>query len=333
MTYATTLAYYIHLCALPRIERPDFTQHPIHTRLLQLKEGVSMLEELDFAAGSVSDIDPIAASRAAALEADDDEDDDDKAEMIQAKRELIMRMLAASGNGVGIMPGDEDDDDLDVGGLWQKEGLDDGELDDLLADAEANGEAPKRKRIAPRGRKSKKGIKNNKLQVMESATQLCFTHLAEPTFVSTKKKSTPWERVKDMDVDILGDPTALNDADAADKERRKKSLRFHTSKIASTSARRAAARAQRLGGDEDVPYRDRHAAALRRSGKAAEGEALDDSDFTDGDKKRAREVREENGDAEGGDDVEGYYDLVKRRRTDAKAAKAAAHEEFQAAKL
>lgn len=52
-------------------------------------------------------------------------------------------------------------------------------------------------------------------------------------------------------------------------------------------------------------------------------------------KKRARREEEDTIDADGGegDAADGYYELVKRRKTDLKEAKAAAHEERQAEKL
>lgn len=314
-----------------------------------------MLEDLDFAAGEDSDIDP--------LEGDEKtEEDVELAELMKAKKELMARMQIASGSGMEVMPDGEDEDEdeeayydeeEDMENLWHQAGLEDGELDDLLADADADEEeqeAPAKK-SSKKDKKKKKASseksKKPKSKVLDeedldqdaeetSKPAHSFTPLEEPTFVSSKKTKSRDKAARNDD--ILGDPTALNEADATDKERRKRSLQFHTSKIASTSARRAAARASRLGGDEDLPYRDRQAArdaALRKNSMAdaREGEDLDGSEWTEKDKKRAREVREEDGDDAGEDDGEDYYDLVKRRKTAKAEAKAAAHEDYQAAKL
>jgi len=152
-----------------------------------------------------------------------------------------------------------------------------------------------------------------------------YALLEEPAFVPSKPSVRSSRRELAAD-DDLGDPTHLNEADSADKAAKKRSLRFHTSKIAATSARRAAARQERMGGDDDIPYRDRKAArdaALRKNGGGQEdGADLDGSEWTDKDRKRAREVMEgEEGDDGAVEGDDGYYDLVKRRRTEEKDAK------------
>jgi U3 small nucleolar RNA-associated protein 3 len=367
ITYATTLAFYIHLCALPPDSRPDMASHPILTRLLQLKEGVAMLEDLDFAAGESSDVDPLE-------DGERTEEDEELARLMKnSKAGIMMQQIAATKGGAGRTAGagagdEEDEEDEvegyydeeeDMQGLWHTAGLEDGELDDLLADvgaedaeeeAKMNKKSKVKEKKSKEGKKEKKDKKDKKKKTeavdlyaddasmeddddVSSAHQ--FTPLEEPAFFSASKKTKSKDRTTASD-DILGDPTALNEADATDKERRKRSLQFHTSKIASTSARRAAARAQRLGGDEDIPHRDRQAArdaALRKNSQGGVGEDLDGSEWTEKDKKRAREVRDEDGDDADGDDGDAYYDLVKRRKTDKQEAKEAAHEEFRAAKL
>jgi len=318
-----------------------------------------MLEDLDFAAGENSDIDPLEGGERT-------DEDAELAELMRAKKEMMARMMIATQGGQN-MPAGQDaveeaegwyDEEEDMEKLWHQAGLEDGELDDLLADADGSDseeEKPKKKKSEKSGKKDKeakkekkdkkdKKKKSKKVEIPEldledlddvepSTNGHAFAPLEEPAFASAKK-SEKSERTSNSD-DILGDPTSLNDADATDKERRKRSLQFHTSKIASTSARRAAARNQRLGGDEDIPYKDRQAArdaALRKNSQASVGEDLDGSEWTEKDKKRAREVREEEAGSDG-DDGDDYYDLVKRRKTEKKEAKEAAHEEYQAAKL
>lgn len=344
LTYATTLAFYIHLCALPEAERPDLSSHPIIGRLLQLKEGLEALENLDFAAGSVTDPGFELYVRPGMGEMDS-EDEEEMEAMMAAKRELMGRMLAEGEEGSD----ESDDEDMeglefneeDAQNLWNADSFEDDELQDLLADQEsevqrlAKAEGKKNKRV--RSRPNKKAA----AAVEEESPAVAFTPIAEPTFVSSssKKKSKKAAPVTDED-DTLGDMLELDEADAGDKERQKKSLRFHTSRIAAMSARRSAARERKLGGDDDVPYRDRQAArdaALRKNapkGNFNGGAELDGSDWTDSDRKRAREVRDEaDGDVEEAHDDDGYYDLVKRQKVAKEEAKAAAHEEFMEDKL
>ena len=56
--------------------------------------------------------------------------------------------------------------------------------------------------------------------------------------------------------DSSGDAVVPDTADSANKKARKHTLRFHTSKIESASARRQGARLA-LGGDDDVLYHER----------------------------------------------------------------------------
>lgn len=319
---------------------------------------MSDLEELDFAAGSDADSDPILDSLKESFGLDPNE------ELTPEKKLAFMDWLQKQ-RGSGGMGADDDeevedeDDDFDFDESWKTAGLEEDELDDLLADADEGDlssdeiELPvdkpkkvKKSKSKAEGSSSDKKKKSKKAKAEdvepEPTPVASFTPLAEPAFKSSKSKKSV--RSLSADDDTLGDATSLLEADASDKERRTKSLRFHTSKIASTSNRRAAARAQRLGGDEDVPYRDRQKArdaALRKnSGGQDGGEELDGTEWTESDKKRAREVRDEAGDdlddrdGDGMDDGAGeYYDLVKRRKTEKLADKEAAHEARQAEKL
>jgi U3 small nucleolar RNA-associated protein 3 len=281
---------------------------------------------------------------------DEDEDEDEFEAMLAAKRELMGRMQ----EGAGMQPDDDDDmddeeeidDDDDMAHIWKADAeaediaFDDSELADLIADAERGAAKADSKEKKKRGKKAKKSkaAKAEAKADSDSDDAVAFTPMAEPEFVSTKKsKSKKSLALSDADA-MLGDSIELADADAGDKDRRKKTLRFHTAKIAATSARRSAARDKRLGGDDDIPYRDRQAArdaALRKNGpRGTEGEDLDGSEWTDSDRKRAREVRDEaDADAGDADADDGYYDLVKRRKVAKDEEKAAKHDEFLEDKL
>lgn len=328
LTYATTLAFYIHLCALPADERPDLSAHPVINRLLELKQGLAALEDLDFDAGSVSDKGPELFVRP-----DEDEDED----MAEAKRELMARMLAGELPGAEGMTFDEFDEmDMEEGGeedgnLWHQAGLEDDELGELLADQAAllKTESKKEKKKKERGRKKKSKVVDDDDD--EAPAPVAFTPLAEPEFVATKKKSKKAPKLSAED-ETLGDLLELTDADAGDKEHRKRSLQFHTQRINSMSNRRSAARERRAGGDDDIPHRSRQAArdaALRKNAPKGDGGEDLGGEWSESDRKRAREVREEAEDDEAGE----YYDLVKRRKVAKDAAKEGAHEAFREAKF
>ncbi|KAJ9101026.1 hypothetical protein QFC20_005310 [Naganishia adeliensis] len=117
LTYATMLAFYLHLASLPEDQRPNFDTHPILPRLAQLKEGVAMLEDLDFDAASIDGEDEDEED----AEGLDDEEDED---VVTGKAELMARLVGTTGM---------DWDDADV--IWEGGELEDGELVDLREDA------------------------------------------------------------------------------------------------------------------------------------------------------------------------------------------------------
>ncbi|KAL2145131.1 hypothetical protein VTI28DRAFT_7881 [Corynascus sepedonium] len=123
----------------------------------------------------------------------------------------------------------------------------------------------------------------------------------------------------------FGEEEALDARTAADKARRKKSLKFYTSQIVQKANKRAGA-GRDAGGDMDIPYRERfkdrqarlNAEAERRGKKGSKfGADLggDDSGGEDDDAAVARQVR--------GEEDE-YYDMVAhgaRKKREDKAAR------------
>ena len=129
---------------------------------------------------------------------------------------------------------------------------------------------------------------------------------------------------KDSDSDF-DEQTALTPHEAAEKAKRKKSLRFYTSQIAQKSNKRDAA-GRDAGGDADLPYRerlkDRQArlnaeaeARGKKSKKGTEGEALGGPSDEE-DHATAQELRDGSG-------SEDYYDFIAARSAEKKASKAA----------
>lgn len=147
----------------------------------------------------------------------------------------------------------------------------------------------------------------------------------KPATTTTK---TPQLLSDDSDI---GEQNALTAQEAAEKAKRKKSLRFYTSQIAQKSNKRDAA-GRDAGGDADLPYRERfrdrqirlNAEAEARGQKPKENGKGDEplgGSSDEEDRRVAKDLREDV-------DSDGYYDMVSSRaaaKKSSKAALAAAH--------
>lgn len=139
----------------------------------------------------------------------------------------------------------------------------------------------------------------------------------------SKPKTLP--RAQDDDSD-LGEEAPLTAQEAAEKAKKKKSLRFYTSQIAQKANKRGAA-GRDAGGDEDVPHRERlrdrqarlNAEAEKRGRRPGDGEGADlGGNSDDEDNNQAKQIREA-----ADDEVDGYYDMVASKTARKKADKAA----------
>ena len=141
-------------------------------------------------------------------------------------------------------------------------------------------------------------------------------------------------KIGEADDSDFGEETTLTAHEAAEKAKRKKSLRFYTSQIAQKASKRETA-GRDAGGDADLPYRERlkdrqtrlnaEAEAKGRRLKSTEGDALggesDEEDYRAAEALRADDVDED------------YYDLIAARAQKKKVAKAAlSAAQLQAAK-
>jgi U3 small nucleolar RNA-associated protein 3 len=158
--------------------------------------------------------------------------------------------------------------------------------------------------------------------------------LVEPEFTEAQSSS----RI-DPDIDMrdaYGEASSLQHADAVDKRARKKSLRFHTSKIESASARRQGARNQAVGGDDDLPYRERRKEKEARLAKEAaakvRGQGGADLDDTEPEPKAGRTAKEGESSDDEANGPDGYYELVKKKSKERKEQKKAEYEAAQAAR-
>jgi U3 small nucleolar RNA-associated protein 3 len=128
------------------------------------------------------------------------------------------------------------------------------------------------------------------------------------------------------DISDFGDEDPLTTEQAAEKARKKKSLRFYTSQIAQKAGKRNAA-SRAAGGDDDVPYKervkDRQARLEREAERSRQQAAMDVDDNDDGDDLDDTElVKQIN------DQSNDYYDTVVLNSKSKKAAKAARAQAF-----
>ncbi|KAI1794865.1 Sas10 C-terminal domain-containing protein, partial [Ganoderma leucocontextum] len=330
LTYATTLAFYLHLCASPKYaQRPDLLRaHPILPRLLTLKQSLHTLEELDFA-GSDDE------SGLSSSDLDDEEDEEidwmADAQDVWAGNNTLKRKGAA---------------------------LEQDELEELLREAEgimdvdvlpkANGNNKEKEKKTKRKSKAVDGEPEPPKKKRKAADASAKTAMPMPVFDLVEPELAPSSKGKskaksvDAAEDVYGEADTLDAADAADKQARKKSLRFHVARIESTAARRAGARAHTVGGDDDIPYRERKrerearlakVVAKAREGLGADLDDVDPEMEMDGEagvkkgKKRSRDEEDEESDGE--DD--GYYELVKRKSKEKKEKKKYEYETAAAA--
>ena len=153
-------------------------------------------------------------------------------------------------------------------------------------------------------------------------TEASLASLSDLTKITSKPaKAAPGAGEKEDDSDF-GDPKYLATHEAAQKEARKKSLKFYTSQIASKSQKRGAA-GRDAGGDADLPYKERlrdrqnrlntQAEKKGKNNKPNEDEALGGA-IGEEDVMAAREIRDAG--------EEDYYKLVANKSSAKKAEKA-----------
>ncbi|EMD61691.1 hypothetical protein COCSADRAFT_96031 [Bipolaris sorokiniana ND90Pr] len=150
-----------------------------------------------------------------------------------------------------------------------------------------------------------------------------------------KKISQPKLNLLNADDSDFGEETALTAHEAAEKAKKKRSLRFYTSQIAQKANKRDAA-GKDYSGDADVPHRERlkdrqarlQAEAEKRGQHkdAGPGVALGDDDDASSADEAPGTRRDDY------EDEDGYYDMVAARSNDKKQAKLERAEAYALAK-
>jgi U3 small nucleolar RNA-associated protein 3 len=301
ITYATTLAFYLYLRASEYYsQRPELLRsHPIFARLLQLKQALGALEELDF---HLSESDSGIG----------DTEEDDSLVSEEGTDGSILSKRYRKGSQLAF-------DDLAV----------------LLREAEeAVAPVKARKKTKPTLPRPPKEPPKKKRKVSTAVKSATVFDLEEPTYVMSKPRTSTVTPTSGED-DAFGDAMVLGSADAADKKARRHTLRFHTSKIESASARRQGARLS-LGGDDDVPYRERRkereARAQREAQAGKRGQGGDDLDGTEPESlaRATGKFNVDEDDESAEESLNGYYSLVQRQKREQKESKKLAYEAVKA---
>jgi U3 small nucleolar RNA-associated protein 3 len=139
-----------------------------------------------------------------------------------------------------------------------------------------------------------------------------------------KKVAEPKLNLLNADDSDFGEETELTAHEAAEKAKRKKSLRFYTSQIVQKSNKRDAA-GKDYGGDLDVPHRERlkdrqarlQAEAEKRAKKTDSGPGVKLGE-DDGSASEAESAPPNQADYE---DEDGYYDMISQRHNKVKQSK------------
>lgn len=177
------------------------------------------------------------------------------------------------------------------------------------ASSQKSGNEPKAHRKRKRSRSSGKGGR------AAGAEQPSLLQL-EPLI------ATPSPGSSTTFADLL-EPNSLTDSEVSEKARRRKTLRFYTSKIDAKGLARNDAARGRAGGDTDLPYRSKEkarASVLQKQNPAPiPYAALDAGDFTPADLEASASI---NADLE----QDGYYNLVAQKKARVQHAKTASYE-------
>ncbi|GAA5997633.1 rRNA-processing protein SAS10 [Rhodotorula paludigena] len=379
-TYLPTLAFYFSLLLTPPSAPPvpRALLEKVLARLSSIRERLATMEELDLTS----------ASYGAELDEEDEEDEDEAEEGVPRKRAakrarddsmLASEMLdfhsrlAAGGD-------DDDDSDLDLDAEEDDDddedgeevtdsmlaGLDDDELEQIMAQLEpGQGAEELLERVRAKQREkagldalddegdeagmlSEDGEEERRIAAARKAKKLAKKQgksgaAAIPTLAPLSRtppsSAAAAPRAAAAGSDLL-DPLSLSASDRADKASSRHTLRFHVSQVAQKAAKRDARR-RGLEGDDDVPRRSKEHArreVLKRQEHGAardahKGAGLDGDDFGEDDRRAARAVRGEADEMNGGDGDDGddYYDLVAAEKEEGRRAKKARYDDARAA--
>ncbi|KAI8590188.1 Sas10 C-terminal domain-containing protein [Geranomyces variabilis] len=236
-TYLTNVAFYLSLRANPPAG-VNVKAHPVVESLVQLRELLEYLEER-VEGRVVSDEEESAA----------DSDDDAAARKRRRKHKRQQKKIASQGNPklraevqdfisrAGLTSDDEEDSESEP------------ELHQISKPKQL-----KKLAAAPTETVVKKPKPSRDVSIPEAD----FVPLAK----TKKLKTTKAKLVQGMANDF-GETDALDEADIDDKIARKRSLKFHVTRVDQAITARQNRLSRSAGGDEDIPYRDKNGKLIK----------------------------------------------------------------------
>jgi U3 small nucleolar RNA-associated protein 3 len=341
LSYVTSLAFYFYVSALrtddskvKSLNAPNSIQTRIIERLAKLKQGLSSLEDFGLGLEEEEEDGPIEM---------DDEQDAEENDENQAPQFLFKPY------GIMAADGDSDEGSVSLGSLEDDELM---QLDAEERSAEVSG-IEQEPEVEEKVQKAEKKKKNQKKQQTSIPPPAPLAGLADilnddgdlANAAPPAKKRKQAGRIANSAYDEYSEPTALNTVDEAEKDAKRRSLKFHTGHLDALDSRKKNTR--QLDGDVDIPYRDKErsrlAVASTNANKAAKVNGIDASrrqldadDFGEADAQDWRDVMDAEGDL--GESTSGrsgrltsdngdadYYDLITSSR---KAAKEAQKEDY-----
>ncbi|KWU45189.1 hypothetical protein RHOSPDRAFT_16686 [Rhodotorula sp. JG-1b] len=340
-TYLPTLAFYFSLLLQPTAPEQELVDKVL-ARLSSLRGALATMEELDLTSADLA----LSKSRrlvppeemfnlADSDASTDPSDDDDDEEMDEITDSMLVgidddeleELMAELG------PGDGADVLMEkVRAKQRDKGIEVAEEDDKDDEEEEEEDENEEEEEVP--------VVAKKATSRKPPTIPTLPKLAPMSTSNPKSARAAGGNSTSAAADLL-DPLSLSNTDRADKASKRHTLRFHAAQVEQKASKRDARR-RGLEGDDDVPRRSKEQArreVLKRQqhGAAKDAEArarLDGDDFGEDDERDARAVRGEaaaggqNDDDDGGD---GYYDLVAAEKSEGRQAKKARYDEARAA--
>ncbi|KAF8322625.1 hypothetical protein DL93DRAFT_2162747 [Clavulina sp. PMI_390] len=366
VTYAAVLAHYLHVRSTPipgptpnAPTRAKNVSEKVLERLLQLKHSLGVLDEIGFSilAGETEDrMEYGPSDEELSDEIDvDSEDEDSELDLDEAELDLAEKYSDAQLNALlsemDVSSGSKPSLQKASKSKSKSSGL-----QPVLPEKQSTKvilKLPSKKKTKSSTTDAPSSSKKASPSTSSSTPAPIQFDLQEPEYGSYAKSlagtSPSSSSSSTGPYNPFGDATSLSAGAIADKAERKRSLKFHTSKIESTARRRDAARQRAMGGDDDIPWRDERrerkdreqkAVEAARAGKSSLGQGGDDLDDVDpaadgeaasasrggNDSKGKKRARDDDDDAGDEESPEGYYDLVQKSKKQAKLDKKAAYD-------
>ncbi|KAI8823009.1 Sas10 C-terminal domain-containing protein [Fimicolochytrium jonesii] len=237
VTYSTNVAFYLSLRANPPAG-VNVQSHPVVQSLVQLRE---LLANLEARVEGKVDSDDDESSEA-------DSDEDAAAQRKRRKRRRKEKRRLRRG-----MPDLQADIEALISGEVEVEELEVEEQEDADEGLEEESEEFE----APKTKLAKKTKAAREVNGKKSAKQYEIPEESYVPIGKDKKKKSVQAKAARQIANDFGESNEIDELDIDDKIARKRSLKFHVTKVDQAITARQKRLARNAGGDDDIPYRDK----------------------------------------------------------------------------